>query len=464
MIARRLVLAILLLGSACTESVDPLAVTLAVSPEPPVPGALAFDIRVTNMDVHVSGMTIQGQVQMDSGLVRALDIVEESDRYVAETTVLEEGTGRVILIGSGPEMFERAFDLVLTCPESGCGIPVLGSGAHTPESVTQTVLATADDGLDIPRDVAFNPSTAGELWIVNRARAGSESMTVLAGVGTGSVTSNTYRGPGAQHFMAQPSALAFGEAGTLATIHETDDLTQGVGGTPADFMGPTLHDATLPGFDAGHASHLDMLHNTPNGMGIAWEGAGNVYWVFDGYHSSLTRYDFRTDHGRGGADHSDAEVQRFVEGEVTWVENVPSHLEVDAELRLLYVADTGNNRIATLDIESGTPGGTIPGYFYDGLANSQMTMMTETGLTTLIDGSAQGMSQPSGLAIAGSLLFVGDHGTGIIYGFDRLTGALLDYLDTGLGGGALGGLTVDADGNLYYASTLMNEVVRVSPN
>lgn len=459
---RLVVLVALVLISACADPADPIGVTLVVTPDPPAPGTLDFEIRVTDMGVPVSGVAIQGQVQMESGLLRDLHVVEEGDRYVASASVLEEGPGRVVLIGSGPVVFQRAFDLVLTCPPAGCGLPVLGNGAHTPDSVVRTVLADASVGLDRPRDVAFNPSSPGELWVINRGQPGTESMTVLFGVGTGSITADTYSGFGAQHFMAQPSAFAFGEPGSLATIHETDDLTQGPDGTPADFMGPTLHDSTIPGFDGGHASHLDMLHNTPNGMGIAWEGAGNVYWVFDGYHSSLTRYDFRTDHGRGGADHSEAEVQRFVEGQVTWVENVPSHMEVDPALRVLYVADTGNNRVATLDIESGTPAGSIPGYYYDGLAANQMVMMSETGLGTLVDGNTVGMSQPCGLAIAGEILFVGDHASGYIYGFNRMTGDVIDYLDTGLGGGALGGITVDADGNLYYAS-LTNEVVQISP-
>ena len=35
-------------------------------------------------------------------------------------------------------------------------------------------------------------------------------------------------------------------------------------------MGPTLWDGNLNIYDGGHASHLDMLHNSPNGAGIAW--------------------------------------------------------------------------------------------------------------------------------------------------------------------------------------------------
>ena len=78
-------------------------------------------------------------------------------------------------------------------------------------------------------------------------------------------------------------------------------------------------------------------------MGIAWE-KDNVYWVFDGYHSSITRYDFNEDHGPGGTVHDDGTVSRYVEGKVKRVANVVSHMEMDRESNLLYVADTGNNR------------------------------------------------------------------------------------------------------------------------
>ena len=93
----------------------------------------------------------------------------------------------------------------------------------------------------------------------------------------------------ATHFLASPSALAFDDSGTLATIHDVDTPTQGADGTPADFMGPTLWPADASLVDGGHDSHLDMLHDSPSGAGIAWD-TGNAFWVYDGWH-----------HRRGGS-------------------------------------------------------------------------------------------------------------------------------------------------------------------
>src|SRR5690606_3474583 len=102
-----------------------------------------------------------------------------------------------------------------------------------------------------------------------------------------------------------------------------------------DFMGPTLWSADLDiyaqtnpaavdflGFDLG--SHLDMLHESPLCMGIAWV-SDNVYFTFDGLTGSISRYDFVEDHGAGFDDHSDGIVERFVDAGVSRVEGVPSH-------------------------------------------------------------------------------------------------------------------------------------------
>src|SRR5690606_38485909 len=117
-------------------------------------------------------------------------------------------------------------------------------------------------------------------------------------------------------------------------------------------------------YDSGHASHLDMLHNSPNGVGIAWDH-DNVYWLFDGFHESITRYDFRNDHGLGGEDHRDGIIRRYVEGEVSYVPEVTAGMEIDHATGLLYFSDPGNARIAVLDTTSGAPGGPI-GPNYDG--------------------------------------------------------------------------------------------------
>ena len=137
-------------------------------------------------------------------------------------------------------------------------------------------------------------------------------------------------------------------------------------------------------------SHLDMLHESPLCMGIAWE-RNNAYWVFDGCGGSqaestqakllqinghgedfnllpptlkiaaaknlprkdcqamgdIVRYDFRVDHGAGFDDHCDGIIERYAIGKVKRKDGVPSHLLVWQDD--LFIADTGNRRIARLD-------------------------------------------------------------------------------------------------------------------
>jgi hypothetical protein len=95
-------------------------------------------------------------------------------------------------------------------------------------------------------------------------------------------------------------------------------------------------------------------------MGIAWE-KDNVYWVFGGAYSDIMRYDVQLDHGIGQDDHSDGIKHHYATGLVKRTAGVPSHLSFDAARKKLYIADTGNSRIAVLDTLSGTVGGNHPG-------------------------------------------------------------------------------------------------------
>ena len=334
------------------------------------------------------------------------------------------------------------------------GHPLLGGGEHEVWTVEWTEIAGQPEELQLPRDLAVNTSRPNELWVVNQL---NESVVILFDFGTPAQHHERYWSLGSAHFMAQPSGIAFGAAGSMATIHETDKQTQGPGGTPADFMGPTLQSTDLHTFDAGHGSHLDMLHNTPNGMGIAWE-KNNVYWVFDGYHAALVRYDFDTDHGKGGADHSSGSIARYVEGHVKREPGVPSHLSVDPSTGLVYVADTGNNRVAVLDPDTGSPGSpTFPNY--DGTAQYRVNQAV---IATVVEGAQAELIRPSGLTIHDGLMYVSDNANGRITAF-TLEGERVDWLNTGLLDGALMGLDFDAEGNLYLVDAVMWRVYKVAP-
>jgi hypothetical protein len=289
-------------------------------------------------------------------------------------------------------------------------IPILGNGTHDIDTLDVTIISSPADGLAFPTDLAFKPGVERELWVTNRA---DNSIVVYQDAGRSSQLSMKF--PGSGHFLAKPAALAFGADGTFATAQQTNEVTQP--GDPVDgsFMGPTLWKSDLESFDAGDASHLDMLHNSPLASGIAWE-SGNSYWVFDGTHGSLTYYRFNQAHVPGGTDHSDGQIYRYVDGEL------------------------GPN--------------------YD---SADMTNMIGAELVTLVDGTTlePSMTKPSGLELVDGILFVTDPIESRVYGFD-LDGRLLDWLDTGLAPGSLLGMAFDEEGSMYIVDAAENQIRKFS--
>lgn len=329
------------------------------------------------------------------------------------------------------------------------------------------VIGDEDDGLRGTTDLAFNPDHEGELWTVNR---GSDGVVLYFDAGTAQQTSQAIIDPYALHFMEQVSSIAFGAPGTFATCQDSRN-TYGGQADGNDFMGPTLWSSDLNifgvtnpeaveyvsdlfGFYSDLGSHLDMLHESPECMGIEWSH-DNVYWVFDGLHSSINRYDFAVDHGPGYDDHSDGIIGRWVAGEVERVKGVPSHLALDPSSGLLYIADTGNNRIAVLDTNTGERGKDLqsvePGVDHH--------KWVDASLTTLVDGASLGMQLPSGLALHEGLLYATDHGTGRLHAFD-LAGKELDRAETGLGADAITGIIV-SQGALWFTQKGDDSVLRL---
>lgn len=368
--------------------------------------------------------------------------------------------GVAVACGSSAPVAQGPGDAAVAADAGPAGLPVLGRGTHRADAVQVRVIATAEHTLATPRDLAFNPASPRELWVVN---FGDSSMTILRNAGADDQDYDNRAGPQHTHFMSHVSCLAFGDTGLLATAHEEDQPTQGPPprGTPGDFMGPSLWPSDYDEFDGGHASHLDMLHNSPNAQGIAWESA-NSYWVVDGYHRSLTRYDFRRPHEPGGSDHAGALVQRFVQGEVGYVEGVSGHAEFDRESNRLYFADPGNRRVAMLDPSGSMPTTNIsPNYDSRSASSQRMMMGPET--TTVLDGATVGMMVPSGLALDQGRLFVTDNATSRIYAI-TLAGAVIDWVDLSatVPPGGLQGITLDAEGRIYVVDSVGDRVIEVS--
>ena len=355
-------------------------------------------------------------------------------------------------------------------PDAPVGVAALGGGTGDPAAVRVDVMATADDGLATPRDLAFNPEVDGQLWVVNRD---DDSVTLLQQAGTDDQTIETIVDPYALHFLDSPSSLDFGKPGHWGSCQESRN-TYNDRGPPNEFMGPTLWSSDLEvfgtsnpeaveylsdlyGFYVDLGSHLDMLHESPLCMGIAWE-TENVYWVFDGYNESIVRYDFVDDHGVGYDDHSDGVIRRYAEGEVGYVEGVPAHMHFDGDARLLYLADPGNNRVAVLDIESGDEGRALrvqePG--------TDFKEVTGSSLWTLIDGESPGLEQISGLARVDDLLLVSDAATGTLAAFD-LEGNEVDRLTLDLPPGALMGVEARGQGEIWVVDGVGHRLLRLTP-
>lgn len=349
-------------------------------------------------------------------------------------------------------------------------------GTLTVADVNVTVIGTDADGLNVPRDLDFNPDVENELWVVNQE---DDSVSIFRGAGTDAQESEHIVDPYALHFMDEVSSIAFGGVTYDKSTHRTFGTCQESRNTyngysrPNDFMGPTLWSADpdifgisnpdaidfltdLFGFYADLGSHLDMLHESPLCMGIAWD-TENVYWVFDGSAGNIVRYDFAEDHDVGYDDHSDGIISRYVDTDVSRVENVASHMVLDQNTGLLYTVDTGNNRITVLDTSTGEKGDRL----------SPVERGTDyhewVGATysTLISGSdVDGMDLPSGIALVEDHLLVTDNQTGNLFAF-TLDGELLGTIDLERESGGLMGVVARGLADIWVVDALSNEVIRI---
>ena len=203
-------------------------------------------------------------------------------------------------------------------------------------------------------------------------------------------------------------------------------------------------------------SHLDMIHQSPYSMGIEYAGEGNIYWVFDGYHSSIVRYDFATPHEIGGHDHSDGRVWRYDEVDIAREDGIPSHMVLDDTSGFLYIADTGNQRILKFNTNSGN-------YSYDltpyGESLAEYFMMENAEWEIYID---QDLDKPSGMDIYNDRLVVSDYASGDIIFYDISISPPIELgrIDTGHQNNTMG-VKIDSNQKIWYVNYQNNNVVRI---
>lgn len=346
-------------------------------------------------------------------------------------------------------------------------LPVLGRTGDVAAfggagDVVLTIQLDATDQLNTPRDLEFHPARTDELWIVNRA---DDSAVIVDDAGLPTQSSEWRKDGYAYHFMEEVSAIAFGNvSGThgvaFGTAQESRNTYDGQA-QPNDFMGPALWPSNLSEFARVHqngpllGSHIDMLHESPLGMGMAHDEA-NAYWYFDGFYNTLVYYDFAMDHDVGMDDHSDGVVRRYTEVVLTRVANVPGHMELDHRDGMLYIADTGTGRVLWVDTDD--PVTLTPTTYGQLEPLDEYSNVTGASFGTF----ATGLNQPSGIALEGDVLYVSTHGDGVIRAYDVTNGSLLGSLSTGAS--AIMGLEVGPQGHLWYVDAVQNRVVRIDPD
>lgn len=344
------------------------------------------------------------------------------------------------------------------CVDSPLGSEI-GTGDGSPTSVTFTEIYKAKDKRTQLVDLAFAEKDPTQLWVI-----GYGDDVVHVGQGVTAEENGTwkeYYDPAAMHFMHKPPAFAMGANGYWGICGDNDNSQNNPRLEPNYFMGPALFTSDLEIFTTQNTetrlgSHYDMLHNTSMCKGIAHIEA-NWFWVFNGQLGALDKYNFAEPHEPGGDDHSDGEIYRYAEGQVKGVDGVSSHLFYDASDKMLYVADTGNKRIAKMDTTTGTKGGKLP------LKNEPLVDNAVMKGAVVEDVVPEGtLEQPSGLEIRNGLIYVTDTATSTFHVFDK-TGKELRKLETGLPAGALSGFTFGPDGKIWFTDRKASKVFRIDP-
>jgi hypothetical protein len=320
------------------------------------------------------------------------------------------------------------------------------------------LIAGGSDDVDDPMDLDFNPN--GDLWVVNYGTESSGGSTVkITSPGEAGQNELWQQDGNAWHFMSLPSGLAFGSNGNFATSPAVYDANHD-GGEP--FTGPALWSSDPEIYaqpSGGNGSHLDMLHESPEALGIAFE-TENAYWVYDSYNQDVVRYHFQSDHGPGNSYHADGEILRYQGMGLEAINTeIACHLELDEASQWLYFVDGGNQRVLRLDINSGTIGGAPSWGPHESVAmyNKVVGYDWEEVVTT-------DLVEPAGIDILGNNMVVTDHSNGdiILYDISSMPAVELGRIETGEAG--IMGVVIGPDGYIWYCNKPLNKVVRVNPS
>jgi hypothetical protein len=335
---------------------------------------------------------------------------------------------------------------------------ILPSYYSAGNTFTYDVIVNSSDQISEPRDLDFHQ--AGDLWVINKGTENSGGSTVkITNPWTSSQSDLWQQDDNAWHFMSLPSGIAFGTSDNFATSPSVFDANHQGGNNP--FTGPTLWSSN-PNIYAqpsgGNGSHMDMLHESPNALGIAFE-SHNTYWVYDSYNNDVVRYEFSDDHGPGNSYHGDGLIHRYPGMGLDNINtHIVCHLELDENQQWLYFVDNGNNRVLRLDITTGSLGGTPSFGPHEDVAEYKniIGFDWEEVVTT-------GLVEPAGIDVIGNNMVVTDHSNGdiIFYDITTMPAVELGRLETGEPG--IMGTVLGPQGRVWYCNTTLDKVVRVEP-
>ena len=334
----------------------------------------------------------------------------------------------------------------------------------------EVIIADSSDELNDPRDLEFHPGRANELWVANRA---TDSITIIENTGLANQASQNRQDSNRNHFLEEVSAIAFGSYHSefdwqWGSAQESRNTFDGLG-SPNDFMGPALWPSSLSHFAMENqnngngllGSHIDMLHESPLGVGIAHDSA-NAYWYNDGYYGELVYYDFQDDHDTGEDDHSDGIVRRYSDVQLTYASGIPGHMVLDKDSGILYIADAGANRVLWVNTDDST-------YNTQNIMNdaTQMEELEEYSRITNVEFGIldTGLNRPSGIALAGDQLFVSLNGNGRIVAYDLAANgkSATEAGSIQTSANSIMGLEIGPDDLLYYVDNGKDQVVKIDP-
>lgn len=322
-------------------------------------------------------------------------------------------------------------------------------------NVTYTNIAGTTQQISLPRDLDFKPGT-NELWICNKGTSGSTNI-IIFNAGLPGQTSIYRKDSNSSHFWNFGSAFAFGEDGTFGTIGESTNGGNLFAG-PSLWTGDTAIFAKIfQGTQGMLGSHLDMLHQSPNGMGMAYDNAWS-YWLFDGHNGNICKYDFSTHHGPGNTGHGNGKIWRYSDVTVSRVPNVPSHMVIDKANNWLYFIGGSDKSLKRLKTTSGTNSGNLTAYQNNEPLAGYYNM---TGAT--VETIETFATQPCGVDYYNNRLIVSDYTNGNITIYNTTTTPLTKLGTIATGQAGIMGVKVGPDGKIWFVNYTTNTVVKMNP-